>query len=348
MKWVSVINKESIFNVDQKTYTFKDNPLLNQLINEMKSLLEPVQASIQDKFDAPKWPVGLVIGCSRSGTTLLLQWLASLTVFSYPTNFLSRFAYAPYLGALIQKMVFDSNYDINSQFADVNSEINFESDYGKSMGALASNEFNHFFRNYMPNVEPMCLDESQLKKINTHKMQKGFASIEEAFGLPFVTKGVFIKYNMSYFYKNIPKLFFLVIKRRPLFTMQSLLIAREKNFGNIKYWFGNKPPGYESLLKMDVYHQVAGQVYFTEQTIDNELQKIPEDHKSIISYEDFCKAPESLYIQLVKKYNELGCKISASYLGPESFVMRNKARLSDKEIYKLENAMNYFYGNTGN
>jgi hypothetical protein len=329
---------------DLRIENFKSNLYLDELIYELKLLLEPIQQKKQEEFSAPEWPVGIIVGNPRSGSTLLLQWIASLNVFSYPSNVLTRFAYSPYIGALIQKMLFDPKYDYHDDFKDISSRINFQSDLGKSRGALATNEFQHFFRCYLPNKEIFAeyLDENALENVDISGLRKGLASIEYASEKPFFTKGTFIQFNIDFFYKNIPELFFVMIRRDPLQIMQSLILSREKYYGSREKWFSVKPFEYQSLVNMDIYHQIAGQVYFTDKAILHGLEKVPEERKIIIDYEDFCKSPHEFYELFVDKYANLGYPITIPYSGPDSFISNNKLKLPEKEIKELQSAYDAF------
>ena len=326
----------------QKSKIFRKNSALDNVLKELYQILSPVQREKEAKFIKNKWPLCFIVGNPRSGSTLLLQWLASLGHFSYPTNLLNRFAYAPYIGALIQELLFNPKYNFHNEFSDLNSDINFNSDLGKSEGALASNEFQHFFRNYMPNFDPEFLDEKKIKRVDFHGIKNGLASIENAFGKPFVTKAVMLQFNISQLYSVIPNSIFLYIKREPIFNMQSILSARKKYYNNKNIWWSVKPAEYEFLKDMDIYHQIAGQVYFTNLAIKDALKTIPKNNKLELNYEEFCKNPRVIYDDLVKKYTANGYSIKEPYLSVESFNANENILLSSEEERKFIVAFEYF------
>lgn len=334
---------KSIFleNEADKSEQFRSNDKLNALLSELKELLFPVQMTI-DCPSQPQWPVGCIIGNPRSGSTLLLQFMASTGVFSYPTNVLTRFSYAPYIGALIQKMLFDPEYDFHGDFADIQSQINFTSDLGKSKGALATNEFQHFFRNYMPNFDIEWLNNDALKKVDCKALTKGLASIEKAFERPFVTKANILQYNLEFFARGIPSLFYVYIKRVTIFMMQSIFISREKYYGARSIWWSVKPKEYEQLKDMDLYHQIAGQVYFTEMAIEDGLRYVADRNQLTIEYESLCEDPKAVYGRIIEKYAVLGCDLDHKYNGPKSFVYDNKICLSQEELDSLQSAYDDF------
>jgi hypothetical protein len=335
-----VNNRPLQHNTASRTDRFQDNAELNSLLNELALLLKPVQSSLP--YTTPTAPVGSIVGNPRSGTTIFLQWMASLGIFSYPTNLLTRFAYAPYVGALIQKMLFDPKFDYQGDFEDLKSEINFTSELGKSKGTLACNEFQHFFRNYMPNFEIECLDDDSLNLVNCNGISSGLASIEAGLGKPFITKANILQFNLAYFEKRIPSLFWIHIVRKPIFVMQSILQGREQYSGNLKTWLSAKPKEFELLTKMDVYHQIAGQVYYIEKAIRHGLRHIPKSKWIEIEYESFCASPEDTYQDLCRKYKQLGYDLPKEYRGQSSFGQRNTIRLPSKKIDALQAAYSQF------
>ena len=281
-------NPSSVFldTLNKRQIGHARNPNLDSLIAELSEFLTPVQSIITESHGCPpQWPVGLVVGCPRSGTTLLMQWLASLGVFSYPTNLLTRFAYAPYLGILFQKMLFDTDFAHQDDFCDLRPQDFFSSSLGKCRGVLAPNEFFHFWRRFMPNFDLQYLAEEQLSVVDFSSMVLELGLIEKGLGRPFFTKGLIQQYNIKTFYDEIPHLFFLSLLRNPIHVMQSILIAREEFYGTRDLWWSVRPEEYIFLKDMDIYHQVAGQVYFTEQAIANGLKDIPQASQLAVEYE---------------------------------------------------------------
>jgi len=329
----------------KRTEVFQPNKSLDQLIAELTAILKPLQQNIQSQFTENSYPFLFIVGAPRSGTTLLLQWIASLGDFAYPTNLLNRFSYAPYLGAQIQKILFDKKYDFGNEFADLKSSLNYQSNLGKSQGALATNEFQFFFRQYMNNFEPSYLNSKELEQVNFDGIKKGLISIEKAFEKPFVVKLTMLQCHLTEIYKHIPNAIFLFVKRDPLYNMQSLLLAREKYFGNRKVWWSVKPKEYEMLKDMDEYHQVAGQVYFTNESIASEVEEISEAHKIVVNYESFCSNPDLIFDILSKKLDILGFSVNSIFKKSSSFVDSNINKISVFELDKLEKAYSYFFKN---
>ena len=329
-------------DVRKRTDKFKPNELLDGLIAELSRLLSPAQKLVNLEFDVPRQPVGLILGSPRSGTTVLLQFFAACRTFSYPTNVLSRFAYAPYVGALIQKMLFSPEYDYLGELGDTQSYRDYTSDLGKSRGMLGANEFFHFWRKYIPRYLPEHIDATELDNVDFADLSRSLASVESALGKPFVTKGLFLQYNLATFYERMPYLFFVRIVREPIYVMQSIWFSRLENYGSKEAWFSVKPRQFEYLSGLDAHHQIAGQVYYTERAIEDGLGRIPKDRQIETTYEDFCSNPQLLYEKIVSKYLALGCELDAGYKGPEAFKSSRHLRLPPDDIRRLESAYDDF------
>ncbi len=323
---------------DKTTVPFVKNPLLDELIATLKKKLLPVQREIEATLVSPQWPVLGILGNSRCGSTFFQQWLASLGCFSYPTNLLARFAYAPAIGAMVQNMLFDPKYDFHGDFSDIQSVRGFNSDLGKSKGAMAANEFYHFFRNYLPSFDIQYLDEYELSKSNVTGLKAGLASIESQFKKPFIIKAKMLQYNLGFFDSLMPFWVYVHIRRDPFFTMQSLLLGRERYYNDRTLWWAAKPKEYEWLKDMDVFSQIAGQVYFTNKAIRLGLENVPVERKLVIDYERFCERPKDFYDQLVEKYAVLGYALPSQYSGKEIFSASQSVRLSKSDADALRHA----------
>lgn len=319
----------------QKSKPFRSNPELDRILNDLSELLIPLQSQIQEKFTETAWPVTLIIGVPRSGTTLLLQILSSVGGFSYPTNLINRFAYLPYIGALIQRILFDPACDYQDQFEDLQSKVNFISNLGTSKGALATNEFQYFFRNFMPKQDDGFIEIDNLSSVNVKGIISGFASIESVFSKPFICKGILLQNNLDFFACALPKTIFVAVDRDPLFNMQSLYFARKKYTDSIFHWWSLKPKEYPMIKNFTIYEQIAAQVFCLKKAINEGLKTLPDNRKIIFSYDEVCNSPEKIYECIIEKYNDLGYKFSWPSAKFPEFTPQKDIKITDSERIKF-------------
>lgn len=317
----------------KRTKEYKKDENLESLLKEINGFLNPVEDKILENFKKLEYPVILIMGCARSGTTLLLQWLAELGHFAYPTNILSRFYEAPYIGAKIQLML--TKYDYNNEIFDFNEKVPFKSNLGKTKGALAPNEFWYFWRRFFKFDEVHKLEDNELEKINTEKFRSELAALESVFGKPLAMKAMIVNWHIPFIADILDNVLFIHIKRKPFYNMQSLLQSREKFYGDKNEWYSFKPPEYDSLKDLSAYEQVAGQLYYTNQEIEESLQEISENKYMSIKYEEFCNSPKDIFNMIVEKFSSQNTRIEDKYDGLDNFQPRNNVRLDEDETKKI-------------
>ena len=327
--------------------SFQKNVELDELIVHLNDLLEPVEQKLLNNLDAKTdvFPTLFLIGTPRSGSTLFMQWAASTGAFAYPSNFLSRFNRAPGVGALIYRMVTDPVYQYKEEFSDIRKSVNFTSTLGKTKGFTAPHEFWYFWRRFMEFQEVPCGEEYFEANFDFRTFQNELSVLKGAFGKPFIMKGQILNWYLETVSKKLKNSIYIHLHRNPVSVCKSLLKARETWFGSRDVWFSAKPREYKWLAEMDVYHQVAGQVYFINKGIETKKYHI-EDTYLRIDYEDFCEQPGLFY-------NRLGDKISllhpghelADYTGIKRFEVSDEKSSDDT---KLEEAYTYFENNYGN
>ena len=303
-------------NRNLRTDLYKRTKALDELLHKVNDLLEEIEITEIAKLTQPKLPTVFIVGNPRSGTTLLYQWLASTGIFAYPSNLMSRLYKAPYVGGLLHKIFID--YDKHGELCG-NKEFEFVSMLGKTKGAHSPHEFWFFWRRFFHFGNIQWLDKAKLKKVNHELFLKELAAIEHCFEKPLLLKALIMNWNIDYLNRILKKPLFLFIQREPVSNMASLYKARKLFFNDQCEWYSFKPPEYESLKTRNVYFQLAGQVYYTNEHIQKALHKIQPGRSFSISYEKFCEAPEAHYQKIVSLLLSNGYDTDQPYTGPASF-----------------------------
>jgi len=320
---------------DERQSAFQRNKSLEILLAEVNENLWAVEKGLLPG-SSPKLPMVFVVGPLRSGSTLLMQWLASLGIFSYPTNLLSRFYNAPILGAKLQLLLADERYNFRDELKDFSSNVDFNSENGKTKGALAPNEFWYFWRRFLP--FPNDLDymptKELLKASDTKTMIAEFAGMMNVFQKPMALKAMILNYNIDFLDRLFEKAIFIHIKRDPLTNIASALDARKRQLGSIDKWYSFKIPEYNELKKLNPYEQVAGQIYYINEAVEKGLANVAEHKKMTVNYEDFCESPSQVYDTLCDKLKKNELRISQPYNLQEKFELSRK-RVNDKNILQV-------------
>ena len=328
----------------QRRQEFRKNENLERLLQEINSALGPVEETILRSYEMPKLPVVLIVGCGRSGSTLMQQWLANTGQFAYPTNLLSRFYDAPYIGAKIQQLLTDPVYDFNREFFDIKGAVSFQSDLGKTRGALGPNEFWYFWRRFFPSGETEFLDENLLREVEADRFAAELAAIESVFQKPFAMKAHSLRFNIPFLSSILKKVLIIFVRRHPLYNIQSLLESREKYSGDRRAWFGAKPREFDSLKDLTPIEQVAGQVFFTSRAIREGIDQIETSRGLQVDYEEFCASPGSVFNKIMDKLADQGYEVGRDYAGPTEFGLGNIVRLPESERELVVHAYRAFSG----
>jgi hypothetical protein len=327
-----------------RTKEFEKNEKLEAVLMELNGLLSKIQQKVNRGYERPKYPVLLVVGCPRSGTTLLMQWLASLGLFAYPTNLSSRFYCTPYVGARVQQALVD--YDYRQEVFGGANALSFESQLGKTKGPLEPNEFWYFWRRFFDFDEIQVLQEEQLKQTDTKRFLSEIGSFEAVFNKPVAMKALILNWHLPFLNSLFDKVLFLYIKRNPVYNAQSILLSRKKFFNSYERWYSFKPPQYAELIKKEPFYQVAGQVYYTNKAVEEGLRDISRERVLEVEYHQFCHTPRRLFDQVVEHFAQMDFKPDWKYEGVNKFNITDKTRIPHNEFNRIVRAYEDISGET--
>ncbi|MEO6307302.1 MAG: sulfotransferase [Nitrospiraceae bacterium] len=315
---------------------FKRNASLERLLHALNDLLACSEKAALEYYSGEQesYPVVFVMGPHRSGSTLFMQWLANTGIAAYPSNLLSRFYGAPAIGAQIQLLLTDPRFNFRNEILDFNISVTFESENGKTKGALSPNEFWYFWRRFLPFGELEWLsDEELFRVVDREKLVAELTTLTRVFGKPFALKSMILNYNIPFLDAIFKKALFVQIRRDPVTTVASILEARKRQFGSENEWYSFKIPEYLQLKDLDPITQSAGQVHYINKAVTQGMATVDKSRKLVVQYEEFCQNPGKFYDALIEKLNENGCSIDSSYNGESTFGITRK-KLQDENISK--------------
>jgi Sulfotransferase family len=326
---------------DTRTEPFRRNDSLEQFLALVNLALAPAeQRWLEEKGNVQGLhPLVFIMGPLRSGTTLLLQWLASTGIVAYPTNLLSRFYGAPALGGMIQLLLTDERYNFRNEILDFHKPIDFISENGKTVGALAPNEFWYFWRRFLPFKELDWLpDEELFRRVDTNTLASELNALTRIFNKPFAMKGMILNYNIPFLDRIFENALFIQIHREPVANIASVLEARKQQHGDEAVWYSFKIPEYPELEGLDALHQSAGQIACINRAVSRGISQVDESRKLFVDYDEFCNNPARIYEALLKKFKMPS--ESNPYKGAIRF---EKNRQIDRDTArKIENALEKF------
>jgi hypothetical protein len=319
-----------------RTTEFRKPVKLETLLDELNALLAPCQQAVTKQYIKPRFPLLLLVGLPRSGTTLFLQWLADSKQWGYPSNIISRFYAAPYIGARVQQILLDNDY--RNQISGFQETAPYSSSLGTTRGATAPHEFWYFWRRYFTfSDETDVVSSADLQKIDIAHLNAELATLEAALNKPLALKAMLLNWHIPFLDSIFDKVLFVHVKRDPIFVMQSIMDGRRKNFGSEDRWYSFKPPEYVWLKELDPCHQVAGQVRHILKAVSDGLSQVPESRKLEVDYECFCDQPAAIWKDLQEKMAAQGSSLGA-YQGPDRFEAMTSIRVSSERWEEFQNA----------
>jgi len=294
-------------------------PELEQLLVELNAIVEAGVLARTDAWNLrPRRPTLLVVGCARSGTTLLMQWLAASGRFAYPTNLASRLYASPLVGALLHRILveFDTREEI---LPAASRRVDFSSALGKTRGASQPHEYWYWWRRFFTFGETQQITESALESVDVPRLLHELAQIEQTFDRPVALKAMILNWNLPFLFRALPRPLFVNVRRDPAANAASLLSARRNFYGSTSTWYSFKPPEYRVLLDAGPEVQVAGQVLATQRAVQAGLADVPAVNRLDVEYERFCGAPRATWDALSERLAALGEPALGPYAGPPSF-----------------------------
>lgn len=293
---------------------------LEHLLTYFEQLLGPLERQEITQISPSDEPILYIMGCARCGSTLVYQYLSQSGLFTYPTNFLSRFFYAPYLGARLQEMLFDA--DFRNEIAVMQPGGGFDSHLGKTQGPMAPHEFWYFWQRFFDFDEGGNLTPEQIDSLDGEMFIRELRSMQAVASKPLVLKGMICNWYIPALAALDRRSYFLFVHRRLEASADSLVRARKEFFGDPQQWYSFKPPGYAETLSWDAYRQTVWQVLRTNSAIDEGLAEVATERVFRTSYEDFCENPRKLLQRICDRWERPIPHASDTL--PASFTVRER------------------------
>ena len=239
------------------------------------------QVAAERAYDGPFASPLFILGLPRSGTTLIYQYLVHRLHVAYFTNGVGEHPFAPCAETMRQLR---KNAPYRSDF---------ESEYGRSNGAMAPREAGSFWLRFFDiNAYETRID---VPESLAAELEKSVRCVQALFnGAPFVNKNVKHLLRMDALAAIFPDAHFLVVERSRAAVAVSVLRGRIKTLGDVNAWFSARPTNYEALKKLDPVDQIVGQLDALGQRIEDDLERLDPSRVHRIVYEQFCEDPDSV------------------------------------------------------
>ena len=318
----------------ERTANYKKHWHFDQVLTALNKTLAPIEREWVADFVAPSYPTIFNIGAPRSGTTLLSQLLITTFELGYINNNAARYWMAPYIGALLAS---------DLQDFERSPAVYFKSDLGATPEYEGPHEFGYFWRRWFEYGDTHQLSVEQVENIDTKFFNQELAAVESVFDRPLLFKNVPALSLQVNFLSLLPRAIFIHCRRDPVYNAQSLLRSRLKYYGNKDSWFSIKPEEYIWLKQKPYAEQIAGQIFYTVQRINQDFASLDASRYLTIDYETLCEEPEGQLQRVANLIKGNGYQLLRRDLNLPDLSSTNTRVVDDDEFQRLKKACRQFF-----
>jgi len=293
-------------------------------------ILDPIEKAIAPGREHFAFAPTFIIGAPRSGSTLLYQTLVNAFDFGYLTNLHCRFYGGVYL---VQALL--GNWLSLPQSP-------YSSKHGKVYGWSSPSECGQFwYRWFRHDPQYVPIEEVDMQQLQS--LRRVLIALTDAFGKPLLFKNLYCALRLQPLAVLFPEARFIFIRRHPLWTAQSLLLVRQRVYGDKSSWWSMEPPDIDEIRDLAPEEQVLHQVNSIHQMILEEERRIGQDRFLHVSFEGFC---QDVYGELerVKLFLEgAGIQLTARFRVPQRFPISHQVQLPQNEFSRLKTLVEGIY-----
>ncbi len=249
---------------------------LRSILKYGSPLISSLEKSAIKKYGSREGdhPCIFIIGPPRSGSTIFYQLITSLLDLSYIDNLANLARNNPFFGMKLSRALFRGK-----------SHQSFSSNYGRTTeGGLHAPAEALFFYKWFPGdrhyTVPSDLNPKQVKALN-----ETIYGITNMLEKPLVIKNLSFSVRLQALREFMPDARYVVLRRDPLYTAQSILLGMRNNHQPENKVWGILPKDFKELEGLDPHEMVVRQVNQIEKQIFTDLKKIPAEKVLYVDYE---------------------------------------------------------------
>jgi hypothetical protein len=256
---------------------------IRALLKYGSPLISPLEKPAIEKRGAepPENPCVFIIGPPRSGSTIVYQIITSLLNVSYMDNLSNLARNNPYAGLRLSQIIYPTR-----------AHKSYTSSFGRtSQGGLHAPAEPLFFYKWFPKERHYTtLDDLSEQQVT--EFRKTLYAMINRVRKPLVIKNLSFSLRLQVLRVVVPDARYIVVRRNPLYTAQSILQAMRKNNQPMDRVWGILPRNHEELQGLEPHEMVVRQVNLIEKQIHDDLKGIPSEKILYVDYEKLGTALE--------------------------------------------------------
>lgn len=286
-----------------------------RLLSPLISIIESRIYRSEESGDAAHYPI-FIIGAPRSGSTILYQMLTHTIDCLYIDNLAYLFFNNLPFGLWLSNKIYGNR-----------SHNSFYSKYGNTRSWHSPSECGGFWYRWFPKDKDF-VDFDELSESSMVAIKDNLNLIMNKYKKNIIFKNLNAGMRIRVIQEIFPDAKFVFIRRDPLFTVQSLLLARKNNNISDEKWWSIKPHNYKEIAKLPICEKLISQIFHIEQQIVQDLKTLPRENVFVVNYVDY-KA----------RFHEIESFINSKVkndIDLSSFEFINTDSLSTDKILELE------------
>lgn len=278
-------------------------------------------------------PIILILGGSRSGTTLLYQTLVHYLPVSYVSNFMASFHRSPISAyKLFNKFITKSNTSFQSYFGSV-AGMGGPNDAFAIWNRWLGEDRNHVAKN--------------ISSRSKAEMKNFFNTWLNMSKKPFLNKNNRNSLCAPMLDEVLSNSHFVEIHRDPIFVAQSLVLSRRTVQGSAKLGWGLlSKDTKDSNDPLQYIDDICKQVYQVDQILAEGRKKIDPKKYIRVSYVSFCKNPGKTIQKVGREFMNYDVR-SEELMNLKFSTKSNEQRLDDLEFKRICTCIEKLYDRNG-
>jgi hypothetical protein len=232
-------------------------------------------------------PAVFILGSPRTGSTPFYQMVVKHFRLPYPCNLCNdAFAEQPIVSGPLLAQVLDR------------IDIAVTSAYGKTRGAFQPSEGSLLMRHWFGGEHPAQTRSNKLLPGKREHFQKTIAAVHRLFTAPVVIKNAWNCFRIADIARQLPRAYFLWIRRDIGKSALSDLAARYTVQGDPNCWNSATPARVEELRRLPYVAQVVENQYEFSRAIRAGLETSAAGRWADVWYEDLLADPDKVLRRL--------------------------------------------------
>ena len=182
----------------------------------------------------------------------------------------------------------------------------------------------------------------QADTVDWIRLRRLLGAMTTAFGRPIIFKSFHLGFLAARAAREIPGACFVQVHRDPVDNALSILNMRRRLAGDVEAWTPFRPRELDTLAHRPYWEQVAGQVFYLNRQLEEQLAEVDPERVLKVRYEDVCADARSVVIAIRNLLGREGAAPDILEPVPDGFELRRPEAADVEEHTRVASAVAAF------